>query len=141
MAVVGESRVVRSRVPLVPDIHDSRALNRRPRLTPEEAAGLEWRERDAESAYSALHRFVPRGSPTPDPVQAFVKLEFGAPQPGRANGWSFHGERGTLIGEGIFALAISRQNGSELEPLPVPQRLDALPLIRRPTEQMGGTGA
>ena len=43
---------------------------------------------------------------------------------------SFYGERGTLIGEGIFALAISRQAGTELEPLPVPQRLlDALPHV------------
>lgn len=129
-AVVGEGRAVRRRAPFVPDIHDGRVLGQRPRLTPEEAAGLEWRECDSEDTYSALHRFMPDGSSTPEPVQAFVKVEFGAPQPGRTNGWSFYGERGTLIGEGFFPIAISRQNGSELEPLPVPQRLlDALPQL------------
>jgi len=134
-AVAGERHVVRSRAPFVPDIHDGRVRRSMPPLTPEDATGLEWRECDAEAGFSALHRFVPSGSLAPEPVRAYIQLEFRASQPGRANGWSFHGENGTLIGEGIFALAISRQAGTELEPLPIPQRLlDALPHVGDDTQ-------
>jgi predicted dehydrogenase len=96
--------------------------------TPEEAAHLEWRACDAESAFSALLAV----SSAAGEVLVSVVVDFVAGVPWPPNGWRLYGDKGTLIAEGFTSFTVRRLRapGADPEPLPVPQRLlDALPPV------------
>jgi len=56
ISAVGEARATKRMAPVLPDIHDYRQWIRK-EITAEEASNLEWRECDAEGAFSALLQF------------------------------------------------------------------------------------
>jgi predicted dehydrogenase len=116
-AVVGETRPVREKAPLVPDIHDFRLRGAR-RPTPEEAASLEWRQCDADSGFTALLRVAG--------AQVSISAT-GHPAAWPPNGWRFHGTEGSLIADGHFSYTVRRaragQPPEQAEPLPVPERI------------------
>jgi len=56
VSAVGEARAAKRMAPVLPDIHDYRQWIRK-EITVEEASNLEWRECDAEWAFSALLQF------------------------------------------------------------------------------------
>ena len=95
---------------------------------PEAAAKLKWRESDIMGASPHCTDWCPTA-----PRRACRVCQPGISAPrslaGRMAGPSY-GERGTLVGEGLFALAICWQAGTELEPLGICKRLlDALPHV------------
>ena len=130
-AAMGEARIMRTRAPYVPDIHDFRLRNQH-RPTEGEAKKLEWRDCDAEGAFTALLRFRSPAAPSEqgDEVQvSFSVTGHSAVWP--ANGFRFHGTEGTLRADGHYSYAISRARPGEKNPdgtqrweeLPVPERL------------------
>jgi predicted dehydrogenase len=127
--VMGHTRPGRQHAPVVPDIHDFRVLftgERNP--TREEAAHLEWRACDAESAFSALLATTSVGEDIS--VSVVISPIMAAPWP--SSGWRLYGDKGTLLADGLTTFAVSRLCSAEAdrEPLPVPQRLlDALPKV------------
>ncbi|HEV2123838.1 MAG TPA: Gfo/Idh/MocA family oxidoreductase [Chloroflexota bacterium] len=133
--VMGEARVVRQRAPVVPDLHDFRERGAR-MPSPEEAAEMEWRACDADSAFTALLRFM--AAPPVSQQEVHVSLvASGAHATWPPNGWRFHGETGTLLADGHFSyeLSLQRKAGGEREPLPVPQRLlEDLPAVGTETQ-------
>ncbi len=122
-AVVGETRRVRERAPIVPGIHDFRTRGAR-RPTAEEAAGLEWRECDADSGFTALLRVGTREPGRPAQVSISATGHPGAWPP---NGWRLHGTEGSLIVDGHFSYTVRRARAGEppeaWEELPVPERI------------------
>lgn len=129
LRVAGQAQRVRNRAPVVAALHDSRDVRRGAVRVPtaEEAAHLEWRERDVEDTYAALIAFGDPASPggADDGVLVHVSAGHGAPA-WPANGWRFYGDAGTLVAEGRFEYQVSRMgSGGSLEPLPVPARLNA----------------
>jgi predicted dehydrogenase len=130
LRVTGEARVLRHRAPFVPGIHDFRQVwTHTP--SPEGAAGLTWRECDADDATTMLAEF---GSPDPSGTRVLVTavMSTAVEAAWPANGWRLFGDQGTLIAEGTFSFEIRRyrQPEADLEPMPVPQRLkDVLPTI------------
>ena len=136
--VVGEARVRRRRAPVVGVVHDLRDLRKGLVKSPtaEEAERLQWRECDAEFAYSASMIFATATATAADDTTASEILvrTLNGPGPEPAwppNGWRFYGETGTLMAEGSFSLKVSRvASGGALEPLPVPERLTSrLPTV------------
>jgi predicted dehydrogenase len=127
MSVTGEARILRQRAPVVPTMHDSRQ-RREKTPTAEGAAQLEWRECDADWAFSALLHFA---RPDGRAVQVCLRVNLMTTNPTSTNGWHFYGSNGTLVGEGVFALTFWQLGVSgERKALPVPQRLvDALPQV------------
>ena len=121
-AVVGEARTLRKKAYYVPDIHDYRHFVSK-EVTAEEAAGLEWRACDADSAFSALLQFETKLSGDEAILPVMIRMNMVAPAPAPTNGWYFYGDKGTLVGKGFFSLSVSKHLGSEIEPLPTPQRL------------------
>ena len=131
VAAMGEARIMRTRAPYVPEIHDFRLRNQH-RPTEEQTKQLEWRECDAEGAFTALLRFH---SPSAPPEQeGEVQVSFsvtGHPAVWPANGFRFHGTEGTLRADGHYSFAISRARLGEKnadgtqrwEELPMPERL------------------
>ncbi|HET7770751.1 MAG TPA: Gfo/Idh/MocA family oxidoreductase [Chloroflexota bacterium] len=130
-AAMGESRVMRERAPYVPEIHDFRLRNQH-RPTEEQAKQLEWRDCDAEGAFTALLRF--RSPSAPPEQNGEVQVSFsvtGHPAVWPANGFRFHGTEGTLRADGHYSFALSRSRSGERnadgtarwEALPVPERL------------------
>lgn len=122
-AVVGETRRVRERAPVVPDIHDFR-LRGALRPTSEEAEGLEWRECDSDSGFTALLRIG-----TPDearPAQVSISAT-GLPAIWPPNGWRFNGTDGTLLADGHFSYTVRLHRAGDpadaWEELPVPERI------------------
>jgi predicted dehydrogenase len=128
--VTGEARVLRHRAPFVPGIHDLRqAWTHVP--SPEDASELTWRECDAEGAATMLVEFRPC-DPFGTPVIVTGVMNTAVPVAWPANGWRLFGDQGTLIAEGAFSFEVRRcrQPEGDLEPMPVPQRLqDGLPKI------------
>ncbi len=126
VAAVGHARVARTRAPYAGPQHDSRAL---PNLSAEQAAQMEWRGCDSDRSYTALHMFaLPDGTRVP----VFTAFHTDAPQVGPVHGWFIYGDKGTLVAkdEGVIKLAVYRQEGNELVPMPTPQRLvDAVPQL------------
>jgi predicted dehydrogenase len=125
LAAVGETRRVRERAPFVPDIHDFRERRER-RPTPEEAERLEWRDCDADSAFTALLRI---GTRDPDrPTQVSISAT-GHPAAWPPNGWRFHGTGGTLVADGHFSYRVRLHRAGDpagrWEELPVPERIVA----------------
>jgi predicted dehydrogenase len=121
--VTGEARVLRTRAPVVPELHDFRERGART-PSPEEAGCLEWRACDADSAFSALFRFSSEAAVSGDEVQVSL-VASGAQAAWPPNGWRLHGESGTLLADGHFDYRISRQRDGRAarEALPVPSRL------------------
>jgi predicted dehydrogenase len=122
-AAVGETRRVRERAPVVPDIHDFRLRGAR-RPTAEEAAGLEWRDCDADSGFTALLRI---GTREPDRSTQVSISATGHPAAWPPNGWRFHGSEGTLVADGHFSYTVRRHRAGDApdqwEDLPVPERI------------------
>lgn len=126
--VAGTARGEGDRAPVAPGIHDFRQWIGTV-LTPEEAAGMEWRTIDAETAFDALAVLTaPHG-----PVTIVVAHAFsGVPVAAEPTGMRLYGDTGTLIADGWLDYDVShvRASGAAPEPLPVPQRLlDELPRV------------
>ncbi|HVG97710.1 MAG TPA: hypothetical protein VNK05_12470, partial [Chloroflexota bacterium] len=136
VGAMGAARVAPQRAPVLPLVYgpDGRKA-KPPPLTPEEAAHAEWRECDADGAFTALLRFLaPPGREAE--LLATVALRRGVATPEEVNGrLRLYGDAGTLVVDGFLpASAVSRAaagaSGGPLEPLPTPQRLlDALPAV------------
>lgn len=129
-AVVGETRRVRQRAPVVPDIHDFR-LRGAMRPSAEEAEKLEWRDCDSDSGFTALLRVG-----TSDPVRpAQVSISAtGLPAVWPPHGWRFNGTEGTLQADGHFSYTVKLHRAGtpadSWEYLPIPQRiLDDFPAV------------
>jgi predicted dehydrogenase len=129
LSVTGQARFPRNRKPVVPAIHDVR--QRAAHIpTAEEATHLEWRDCDADWAFSALMRFAPPVVGEPD-IQVSAIVDF-ISHNSPINGWYFYGSHGVIAGKGALSLALFRQDGAEAEgtPLPIPRRLlERLPQI------------
>ena len=127
--VTGQARRNRATAPVVDALHDSRDVRRGVVRVPtaEEAAHLEWRERDVEDTYAALIAFGDPATPGGADHEVLVNVSSGHGAPAwPANGWRFFGDAGTLVAEGRFEYQVSRVGSSgALEPLPVPDRLEA----------------
>ena len=140
ISAVGEARATKRMAPVLPDIHDYRQWIRK-EITAEEASNLEWRECDAEGAFSALLQFggtssFGRESATSEGkgdkcVLVTMRANPGVPSNTPSGGWYFYGDKGTLVGRGGHILSpISKHIGSEVEELPIPQELsDKLPQV------------
>lgn len=122
-AAVGETRRVRERAPVVPEIHDFRLRGAR-RPTAEEAARLEWRDCDADSGFTALFRVGTREAGRSAQVSISAT---GQPAAWPPNGWRFHGTDGTLIADGHFSYTVKRHRAGDApdqwEELPIPARI------------------
>jgi predicted dehydrogenase len=120
---VGETRRVRERAPVVPDIHDFR-LRGASRPTQEEAERLEWRACDSDSGFTALLRIGTRE--TDRPAQVSISAT-GHPAVWPPNGWRFHGTGGTLLADGHFSYTVRLHRAGDpadrWEDLPIPQRI------------------
>jgi len=127
--VTGLARTGRLQAPVVPNIHDFRVLfNGEKNPTPDEAAHLEWRACDADSAFSAILTTSMAGREVP--VTVVVSPVAAAPWP--PNGWRLFGDEGTLRADGFttFDVCRLRSKSADREPLPVPQRLiEVLPNV------------
>ena len=129
-AAVGETRRVRERAPVVPDIHDFR-LRGAMRPTAEEAEQMEWRECDSDSGFTALLRF---GTADPDRPAQVTLSATGLPAVWPPNGWRFNGTEGTLQADGHFSYTVKLHRAGtpadEWEDLPIPRRiLDDFPSV------------
>jgi len=152
VSAVGEARAAKRMAPVLPDIHDYRQWIRK-EITAEEASNLEWRECDAEGAFSALLQFghsssfgresrvtpFPSETPSLPPpkekgdkrILVTMRANPGVPTNVPSGGWYFYGDKGTLVGKGGHILSpISKHIGSQVEELPIPQELsDRLPQV------------
>ncbi len=125
--VVGEARVTRRKAPFVPNLHDWREVMST-ELTEEEAAKLEWRDCDADSAFSAIFQVETPLCPAGQTLPVCFRMNFAAPTASPVNGWHILGEKAALVGNGIFPIEVTRRSGDESERLPTPQSfLDDLP--------------
>jgi predicted dehydrogenase len=122
-AAVGETRRVRERAPVVPDIHDFRLRGAR-RPGPEEAERLEWRACDSDSGFTALLRIGTRDAGRPAQVSISAT---GHPAAWPPNGWRFHGTGGTLRADGHFSYTVRLHRAGEpddrWEELAIPRRI------------------
>ena len=135
VGAMGAARVAPQRAPVLPLGYgpDGRKA-KPPPLTPEEAAHAEWRECDADGAFTALLRFLaPPGRGAE--IHATVALRRASPPQRRSTAacastatpapWSW-----TASCPPPPCPARQRAAGRPLEPLPTPQRLlDALPAV------------
>jgi predicted dehydrogenase len=130
---MGEARVVNDRAPVLPMVYGPTGRKApAPALSPEQATRVEWREVDADHAFTALLRFPARETE----VHATVALSRGVAIPGEANArLRLYGDTGTLVvdsfmpASGVFRVAVGA-SGGYLEPLPTPPRLqDELPAV------------
>jgi len=135
ISAVGEARAAKRMAPVLPDIHDYRQWIRK-EITTEEASDLEWRESDAEWAFSALLQLAhPSSSAETSLAEKLVLVTMranpGVPSNTPSGGWYFYGDKGTLVGRGGHILSpISKHIGSQSEELPIPQELsDRLPQV------------
>ena len=129
VAVAGEAHIGRRQAPFVPDIHDFREMMGKT-VTPEEAAQFQWRNCDADVAFSALLQFEYATSKEQGILPVLIHADGLMSSPPPINGWYFYGDEGMLVGENIFSITVTRQAGSEREILPTPQRLmDEVPQL------------
>jgi predicted dehydrogenase len=130
VSAVGEAKVVKRKAPVLPDIHDFREWLRK-EITAEEASNLEWRECDAEGAFTALFKLGHPSSETENNILVKMGASPEVPSNVPSGAWYFYGDKGTLVGKGGHILSpITKHIGSESEELPVPQELsDMLPRI------------
>jgi len=114
ISAVGEARVVRKKAPVLPDIHDFREWLGK-EITVEEASNLEWRECDAEWAFSALFQIGHPSSETEKRILVKMGSNPGIPTNVPTGGWYFYGDKGTLVGKGGHILSpITKHIGSDL---------------------------
>ena len=130
--VAGDARVLVRRAPVVPQQYgaDGRKLKGSPLAAMSEAerAQLEWRECDADNAFSVLLALAGAEGE----VHATLLASRGFQVPGEPNRLRLYGDKGTLVADGtLFSFEVSRTaDGKSSEPLPVPQRLkDELPAV------------
>jgi len=149
LSAVGEARITKRKAPVLPDIHDFRYWIRK-EITAEEASDFEWRQCDAEWAFSAMlkfghssvfgqekddkssgGKFGVSGGKGDKRVLVTMKAKQGVPSNVPSGAWYFYGDKGTLAGKGGHILSpISKHIGSKSEELPVPKELsDKLPQI------------
>lgn len=129
IAAVGEARVNRKKAPFLSDMHDSREWGAR-EISQEEAADLEWRTCDADDAYSALLHIESFLRGNQELIPVLVRWGPSASASGLTNGVYVSGEKGTLVWKGLRTLSVYRQLDSEVEPLPIPERIfDSLPQL------------
>jgi len=130
VSAVGEARMAPRKAPVLPEIHDYREWMSK-EITAEEASKLEWRECDAEYAFSALFQLKQTTSESENRVPVSMKANPVVPTNVPTGGWYFYGDKGTIMGLGGHILSpITKHIGSESETLPVPQELsDMLPRI------------
>ena len=102
----GEARVLRQTAPYVPDLHDWRHVMGS-ELTEEEAAKLKWRDCDADNAFSALLKLDTPLARSGDELTVGVRVSLSAFAASPVNGWYLIGDKGVLIGDGVFARKIS----------------------------------
>jgi predicted dehydrogenase len=129
LRITGEARYLSRKKPVVPALHDVRHA-RTHTVTAEQAAHLEWRESDADWAFSALMHFASPAAGQPE-ISVCAIIDFNSHN-SPANGWYFYGSQGVITGKGVLSLTLSRQDDPEsaATPLPTPQRLlDQLPQI------------
>jgi predicted dehydrogenase len=134
IGVAGEARMLHRRRPVVPALHDIRQRGEY-MPTAEEAAHLEWRDCDADTAFFSLLRFAAPSEDQP-PIQVNLTVDFESSS-SPFNGWYFYGTEGVLKGNGVTSLSISHYENAEPEgkSLPTPQRLlDRLPQIGDDTQ-------
>ncbi len=130
ISAIGEAKITKRKAPVLPDIHDYRQWIRK-NITPEEASDLEWRESDAEGAYSALFHLDSPSSETANRILVTMGRQPSVPARVPTGAWYFYGDKGTLVGKGGHILSpITKHIGAESEELPIPQELsDLLPQI------------
>ena len=127
VSLAGTANNTRTQAPYVPNIHDIRQ-RLSTQLSEEEAAGLEWRDCDADTAFTALFHLESALSDSTIPV--FMQVNAVAPYVSKTNGWHFYGDEGSIFGAGFFALELTQQTASETKNLPTPQKyLDKLPQV------------
>ena len=107
------------------------ARRMRKEITDEEASNLEWRECDAEGAFSALFQLGYPSSEMENRILVTMRPNPSVPARVPTGAWYFYGDKGTLVGKGGHILSpITKHIGSESEELPIPQELsDMLPRI------------
>ena len=120
--VTGEARVLRRSAPFVPDLHDWRQVIFA-EVSEEEAAKLEWKECDAENAFSAILKVATPLARSDESLAVGVRMNMFAPVASPVNGWYLIGDEGVLICEGPFSLKITKRVGDSEEELPVPDSL------------------
>lgn len=130
LRVMGAARPGRRRAPVVPGIHDYRALLSGEKTpTAGQAEHLEWRTCDADGSFAAL--LTCRSAAGEVLADARVSDIDIVPWP--PDGWRLYGDAGTLLAEGDwtgFNVSLLCHPDATREPLPVPQRLvDAIPQL------------
>jgi predicted dehydrogenase len=125
--IVGAAQPGRERAPVVPDIHDVRALwTRVP--TEAEANNLEWRACDADMSFSALAALSEPGASARDEVIGHLTATFNLAPVWPPSGWRLYGDDGVLLIDEPFApIQVVRQRSreAERESLPIPPEVRA----------------
>jgi predicted dehydrogenase len=128
--LVGTAGRGRERAPVVPGLHDLRAIDQH-RVAEEEAHRFEWRACDADESFAALLALRRDGSPGGDDVAGTMTAttQFSPVWP--PNGWRLYGDRGALLVDNSSApVRAFRQRAGEPEhePLPLPREmLESMP--------------
>jgi predicted dehydrogenase len=126
-AAMGEARVGKREAPFLPGLHDYREVMETS-LTKEEAAKLEWRQCDADNAFSTLLQVDTPLSPEGQTVLVSLRVNYSAAAAFPSNGWYIYGDRGVLVGDGVFSPKVSKRRGDETKSMPTPDALiDQLP--------------
>ena len=131
LEATGESRNDLKRAPVGPRLHDFRLLQSSA-LTPEEAEKAEWREANADWAYTVLARIGPAGTKPEEGVS--VTFRHSNMQPQFLHDYvAFYGREGSIHIEGAYAqgtVHLYKRGKNEWEDLPIPARIsDSLPKI------------
>ena len=117
--IMGVVKHSNTRVPVVPDAHDSRTFRQiANQLGPDEAQNLEWRESNADVGFFALMEFRTKKTE----VNVSVLIGTGHCTSSEKDGMRLYGDRGAIIADGIFSYEIRCKhiNGRE-EAVHVPE--------------------
>ncbi len=129
VSVVGQAQRGREKAPVLPNVHDFRQF-RDTKISPQEAANMEWRTCDGEGSFSALFELSLPESKGGDFVPVTMRVTRGIAEPVETNGWYFYGDQGTLVGRGMLSLSLSKTVNSQTNSLPIPEKLiEALPQV------------
>ena len=128
-SVVGQAQQRQERAPVLPNVHDFRQF-RDTKISPQEATDMEWRVCDGESSFSALLELSSSGSKEGDFVPVIIRVTGGIAESVKTNGWYFYGDKGTLVGQVMLSLSLSKAENSKTNSLLIPKELtDALPQV------------
>lgn len=135
LAAAGETRNDMKKAPVGPHVHDFRQL-RAQALSPQEAAGAQWREVDSDWSYTVLARIGAPGTDYRDGISALFKHS-GLRAGNLEDYVAFYGSAGTIHIKGAYAQGPLRLwRGQEWEEVPVPRRiLESLPAIVDDTQR------